>query len=232
MPIETIQTAHGKFVRPPQVVALAEKRFTLKELAEAFACDEGALIAAVTRFGMFLISEPGHGRTPRQFHLLDAYALLVFLSFYKQFGPAARKTLVSQVSHLLFGDPMSQAEVTERRGEMAKEYDALKTPSARAKFGGRMFRVLQQRRAEIKRDMFEAHPMWWSRDADRRFVLFGCENHTIITGLFDRNVDGGKISFEKLAEIRAGSWVNVTEWFCFADRQLAGVVEQRKVEAD
>jgi hypothetical protein len=221
------------FARSPQVEALARETFTQREIAEAFRVNEGQLVAAVTRFGMFLISDKTlRGRAPRRFHYLDALALLVFIAFDKHFGPEARKTLVREVSHLLFGDPMSEAEALERRGEETKKYDALKTPSARAKFGGRMLKMHQQRRAEIKRDFWSASPLWWSRDADRRFVLFGCDNHTIITGLFDRCVDGGKISFEKLAAIKAGQWVNATEWFCRADGQLAAVVERRMAEAD
>jgi hypothetical protein len=182
---------------------------------------------------MFLISDKiRRGRAPRRFHYLDALAMLVFIAFDKHFGLAGRKTLVKEVTNLLFGDPMSEAERDERRAEVTKKYDALKTPSARAKFGGRMFKMHQQRRTEIRRDMFTANPLWWSRDADRRFVLFGCDDHTIITGLFDRGIDGGKISFEKLAAIKAGTWVNATEWFCRADGQLAAIVERRMAEAD
>jgi hypothetical protein len=221
------------FVRPPQVDALGGETFTQREIAAAFGVNEGQIVAAVTRFGMFLISDKTlRGRAGRRFHYLDALALLVFIAFDKHFGPVGRKTLVKEVSRLLFGDPMSEAEANERRAEVTKEYDALKTPSARAKFGGRMFKMHQQRRVEIRRDMWSAHPIWWSRDADRRFVLFGCDDHTIVQGLFDRRENGGKISFEKLAAIKAGQWVNATEWFCRADGQLAAVVERRMVEAD
>ena len=218
---------------PSEVEALAGETFTQREIIDALGATEGQLVAAVTRFGMFLISDkvPG-GRAGRRFHYLDALALLVFVAFDKHFGPAGRKTLVNEISCLLFGDPMSEAERDERRAEVTKKFDALKTPSGRAKFGGRMFKMHQQRRAEIKRDFWSANPLWWSRDADRRWVIFGCDNHTIYTGLFDRRDDDGKISFEKLAAIKAGTWVNATEWFCRADGQLAAVVGRRMVGAD
>lgn len=223
----------SEFVHPPQVEALSMETFTQREIADAFGVNEGQLVAAVTRFGMFMISDKTlRGRAGRRFHYLDALALLVFIAFDKHFGPTGRKTLVKEVSHLLFGDIMSEAERDERRGEETKKFDTLKTPSARAKFGGRMFKMHQQRREEIRRDMWSASPIWWSRDADRRFVLFGCDDHRIIQGLFDRRVDGGKISFEKLAAIKAGTWVNATEWFCRADGQLAAVVERRMGGAD
>ena len=75
------QPGAGEFVRPPQVMALAHETFTQAELCEAFGVEKGHIIAAVTRFGMFLVSDKigPAGRSPRQFHLLDAYALLIYL---------------------------------------------------------------------------------------------------------------------------------------------------------
>jgi hypothetical protein len=220
MPTDTLeQPGAGEFVRPPQVMALAHETFTQAELCKAFDVEKGHIIAAVTRLGMFLVSDKigPAGRSPRQFHLLDAYALLIYLNFDKHFGAAGRKTLVSEVSHLLFGDFVSESEAAARPAEVAAM-----PPGKREKF---MFRLHQQRRAEIRSDMFAASPLWWSRDADRRFVLFGCRNHTILSGLFDRRINGGKVDLAPLEKVGVGTWVNCTELFCGADATLTAIVD-------
>lgn len=217
------------FVRPPQVAALAAESFTQKELAEAFEVKETAIIDAVSRFDMFLISKAGTPRAPRRFHYLDALALLVYLSFAKEAPAAAKKTLVKEVSALLFGDQVAPGEADERRAAVASERE--RSASAQAKSNKFLYRSHLQRREEIRRDFWSASVLWWARDANRRFVLFGRENHEIVVGLFDRRTDGGKVDMAALAAMKIGTWVNATEWFCRADGQLAAVVARRRVEA-
>ena len=78
-----------------------------------------------------------------------------------------------------------------------------------------MFRTHQARREEIRRDPWTADPLWWSRNANQHFILFGCANHTILTGLFDKR-DSLTIPLEPLAQMGVGCFVNATELFCRA----------------
>jgi hypothetical protein len=125
----TAQVVH--FVKPPQVRALSSQVFTKREVAQAFETPETKIETAASRFGMFLVSEPLVGAT-RHYHYLDALALLVWLSFDRQWGPSGRKTLTSQVSHLLFGEHVTAEEYRARRAETRKQYDkAVETPRGR-----------------------------------------------------------------------------------------------------
>jgi hypothetical protein len=221
----TAQVVH--FVKPPQVRALSSQVFTKREVAQAFETPETKIEMAASRFGMFLISEPLVGAT-RRYHYLDCLALLVWLSFDRQWGPSGRKTLTSQVSHLLFGEHVTAEEYRARRAETRKQYDkAVETPRGLDEFGDRMRKILVQRREEIRQDFWSSNPLWWSRSADVNFVIFGTAQHQLITGVYDRRETRG-VSYEELAQIRAQHWINATQWFCHADARLAAILEQRE----
>lgn len=217
----------AEFVTTPRIERLLRETFTQKELVEAFAVPSSAVTAAVTRLKMQLISDHKPSTT-RRFHYYDAPALLVFISFAKQWPNSAKKTLTAQVSSLLFGDPMTPQEAAARRAEVTKAFDAANTPSKRAKFAGHMFKVTQARRREIQRHPFSANPLWWSCNGDQNFVIFGRTDHQLLVGLFDRNVNGGKVSFDALQKMKAGCWVNVTELLCRLDARLIEIVERRE----
>lgn len=220
------------FVTTPRVERLMGETFTAKELAEALAVKSHVITEAVGRFGMFLVSDPVTTSQTRQFHYLDVLALTIYLGFSKHFGPEGRKALLSEVSHMLFGDPLSDAEIAERRAETLVAYDrAARTPSGRAKYSGRAFKVHQQRRAEIKRDPFAACPLFWVRNANQNFAIFGCRGFRLVTLLADKQVNGGKISTDMLMRMGAGTWVNATELFARADDRLETIVN-RRTEAD
>ena len=142
------------FVRPPQVADLVAETFTTRELAEAFDVKPATLELAFFRYDFMLISDPVRGKAPRQFHYLDALALLVYLGFAKHFGPAGRKTLIAEVSRLLFGELLSEGEVTERRAAIERER-AKARPGSANKF---LFKLHQQRRVELRRDPFNMSP--------------------------------------------------------------------------
>jgi hypothetical protein len=217
------------FVRPPQVAALIGEEFSQRELVAAFSTKHGLIERAVTRLQMFLISDkPGAG-TPagRRFTHADALAILTYLNFEKAFGPSGRMTLTREVSSLLFGDLLTAEEAKARKAEFEREHQNAK-PGAAEKF---VYRMHQQRRAELRRDPWSASPLWWSRDANRRFALFGTKNHKIIPMLFDRRIDGGKINLDTLEAMGITHWFNATELFCRADGQLTAIVQER-VEAD
>jgi hypothetical protein len=218
------------FVPSPQVVDLVGETFSTRELAAAFSATSSAIERAVIRFDMFLISERPGGGTPagRRFTYLDAIAILTYLNFDKAFGISGRKTLLKEISSLLFGDLMSDDEAKARKAEFEREHQTAR-PGSAEKF---VYRMHQQRRAELRKDPFSASPLWWGRDANRRFALFGTKDHRIIPMLFDRRIDGGKISFDTLASMKITHWVNCTELFCRADATLTAIVERRLVEAD
>ncbi len=224
MPRLTVSHEPVAFPIPPQVERLMPETFTQKEIAEVLDVPVTTIIDAVSRFKMFLISEPVHGL--RRFHLLDVYTLLIYISFVKAFGPTGRKTLVQEVSALLFGEQLSEEEIERRRAGMEAEYDAA-TPSGRAKMGGRLFLDHLARRAELREDPFKAHPLFWSRNYNEQFVLFGRADHRIVAGMFDRRINNGKIDMKLLADMKLGSWVNCTEWLFQCDSALLEIVERR-----
>jgi hypothetical protein len=185
------------FPLPPQVETLLGETFTQREVAEALGVPVTKVIDAVTRFQMFLMSDRVHGSSPRRFHFFDCYLLLIFLGFAKEFGPVSRKTLVAEVSGLLFGEQISEGEVAWRRAKMAAEWDA-STPSGRAKKGGQFFLEHLARRDEIRKDPISAHPLFWSRNYNEHFVLFGRADHRLLVAMFDRR-DGAKVDAQPFA---------------------------------
>jgi hypothetical protein len=216
-----------RFLRSPQVESLCIETFTLRELAEAFNVKPHDIAQVVSRFGLFLISDPVRGNSPRLFTWLDALAILLFLNCDKIFRAAGRENLLSEVSHLLFGDLMSEAEATERRAEIAAE--RRRNIEKHDKF---LVRQHLQRREELRRDPFAASPIWWSRNADQRWALFVTEDCRFITMLADRTRGTHKIDYRVLEKIKAGYWVNLTELFTVADGRLAEVITNRAEAAN
>jgi hypothetical protein len=53
----------ARFLRSPQVEALSIETFSLRELAEAFGVKPHDIEQVVSRFGLFLISDPVRGNT-------------------------------------------------------------------------------------------------------------------------------------------------------------------------
>ena len=204
-----------EFVTTPRVETLMSEKFTKAELIEVFG-SEGAIVSAASRFGMFLVSNPpNRGAIARKFHYLDALALLVFISFAKNMPKSAQKTLTKEVSALLFGE-----------SDIAPRARGAEIPTASPAKVKQLFRVHQARRNEIRDDPFRAHPIWWSRNANQNFVIFGTDDHRLMTGLFDKR-DGPTIKIDHVQNFGVGLWVNATEWFARADAQLIALVERR-----
>ena len=209
----------AEFVRPPQVAGLIHETFSGKEIAAAFKIPHERVIDIATRYNMFLISETRE-RLRRNFHYLDSLAILVAYSFFKTLSPAGKKTVLSEVSHLLFGQGIALDETGLCRDE------------ARAEGVKALYRQHIARRAELCRHPWRATPLWWSRSADKNFCLFQCRDHRIIAGVFDRRApNGGAVPLDDLEKLGVVNWVNCTRWFCRADAQLAAILEARRVEA-
>jgi hypothetical protein len=98
--------------------------FTQEELVRAYNCAPAALVSAVSRQPLRLLSEWPGGNSPRLFHYYDALTLGLYLNFDKEFGTSGRKTLCLQLGGLLFADEfIPAAEFAERGAEIRAEFE-------------------------------------------------------------------------------------------------------------
>jgi hypothetical protein len=188
------------------------------------------IVDAVSRFGVFLVSEPTPPGITRRFHYLDAHALALYAALIKTepFKPRqTRPLLVKQLAGLLFGDPVDPREAAARNAEVAKYYDlAARTPSGRAKFAGHMLKTHLARREEIRRDVYNASPFWWNRSASKNFAVFACDHAKLAVICADKEASPNA-SMAWLESIGARNWLNATRTFCEIDGQLIALRAMR-----
>jgi hypothetical protein len=230
---ETLEAV--EFVTTPRVERHIKETFTLVQIAKLYGIKEHQVAEVVSRLGIFLISDPAdrpRQSMPRQFHYFDVLALDLYFNFDKHFGASGRKTLLSEITHLLFGEFVSQAEARTRAREVLAEYDAAAAKNNVAKFATHMRKVHERRKAEIVADPFAASPLWWSRNTNQHFAIFGRSDHRLLLHLADKTDRfHGKISLDWLRRNKAETWVNATEHFCRIDAQLERLVYGREIEA-
>jgi hypothetical protein len=221
----------------PDVEGLAGETFTQGELSSGLAdLPNSIIVEATTRLGMFMVSDPVRRGAPggRRFHYYDAHALMLYalLAGTPSFPPASRRKLTEALAHLLLGDPVSVEEALARKAETAADYErAARSPVGRAKFGGRMLKVLRARQIEIRADPRNASPFWWNRSADINFFVFACDGGKLVTILADRNKTPN-LDMRWLESIGARQWFNATRLFCGIDAQLMQILEHRNASAE
>jgi hypothetical protein len=122
-----------------------------------------------------LVSQaPGAGRIGRKFCLLDIEAIAIYHAL-KSATKIPVPKLVSEMSHALFGDPMSEAEMRDRRATVIEDRVRSKRRGTLGKHDKLLFRLHEHRREELLADMFAANSLWWARDPDRHY---SCSSRT------------------------------------------------------
>jgi hypothetical protein len=239
------------FTRPETVRDLSRETFTIHELSEAFA---GKILPStireiVSRHKIPLVAAmPGSKVEPRQYHLIDAYMVASFAAFNRELDPAAPKArrpaalanLRTALHHFLWGaDTMTAAEAEARRAEFkAARTKALKRGGWSAKENDLfIFKLHEQRRHELQRDIFRAPVHVWARDADKHFVAFLHSNVTLSCALIDlKGPNGTKVDIGPLVKLGFQCMIDVTRLFAEVDSRLAEIVAARggpeMVEAD
>jgi hypothetical protein len=119
----------SEFTRSSRVQELSRTSFRMHELAAALSgaltrpVSRSMLIEAVSRDRVLLVSDLPAGPQPRQYHLLDAYSLGLYLALSRI---ASRQTdhpsevnqaLVCETAHLILGEAMPAQERRTRQTE-------------------------------------------------------------------------------------------------------------------
>jgi hypothetical protein len=228
------QLSPEDFTRGEDVALLSREAFTLNEMVEAIPFTRALINGAITRDKIQLLSTPIRGRFHRKFHILDVYAISLFLVFAKtvtantDYQTESRKALVREVHKLLWGEPVSPEERLAREAEFAAKAEAAKRGSAadKRKFDEFVFKLNGARRCELLADVFNAPPHVWNRDPDRNFAVFLRRDVTLYLALFERGVENPMTTDALLANGFTGH-LNLTKTLATIDAKLSEIVERR-----
>jgi hypothetical protein len=228
MPDVALLETVGHFDWPPPVAALAQETFNLREVSAALEIVPER-VSDFSKWRLQLVSPEVRGRVGRRYASIDVYCLALFNAFDSVFRGDGRYALVLEFGHLLFGDFVSTKEWRERRLIFAQDRArALSAgPRAKAKSDKMIAQMWEGRRRELQRSIFDATPLWWSRDLDRRFVLFVARNRELFQYIVDRNVNGGMIDPKPFEAAGMVFCLNATNTLAEIDKRLAAIVIAR-----
>jgi hypothetical protein len=173
---DVIELMGESFGRPLLVETLSQKSFTTDEVAEVLEIPKQR-IKDLIGFRFQFVSDPPTGsiigQSGRKYCPLDIYGLGLFNALDRVFKAEGRHALIIEFAALTFGDAVSLQEGRDRRIEFAAERErALRKPRTKEIADKQLWQMHQARRLELRQSIFNAMPLWWSRDEHRHFVLF------------------------------------------------------------